>query len=188
MERLPHCGAPKGSERRSRGSDAAEAVLSHTLTSLSCLRRTPSQAREPRRFPTEEVGVETAIDGSQVSPAAGNGAGGHALAAIEPLEGGGSRPRGARARAVEHDLATPDHAPATERAYAHDWADFAAFCGRHGLAPLPAAPQTLALYLKALETQRSRSPAGLAAGTVGLSLPTLRRRGALARASAPTSL
>jgi len=122
------------------------------------------------------VGVETAIDGSQVRPAAGNGAGGHALAAIEPLEGGGSRPRGARARAVEHDLATPDHAPATERAYAHDWADFAAFCGRHGLAPLPAAPQTLALYLKALETQRSRSPAGLAAGTVGLSLPTLRRR------------
>ncbi len=48
--------------------------------------------------------------------------------------------------------------------------------GRCGLAPLPAAPQTLALYLKALETQRSRSPAGLAAGTVGLSLPTLRRR------------
>jgi len=36
--------------------------------------------------------------------------------------------------------------------------------------------KTLALYLKALETQRSRSPAGLAAGTVGLSLPTLRRR------------
>jgi len=80
------------------------------------------------------------------------------------------------ARAVKHDLATPDHAPATERAYAHDWADFAAFCGRHGLAPLPAAPQTLALYLKALETQRTRSPAGLAAGTIGLSLPTLRRR------------
>jgi len=41
--------------------------------------------------------------------------------------------------AVEYDLSTPDHAPATERAYAHDWADFAAFCGRHGLAPLPAA-------------------------------------------------
>lgn len=43
------------------------------------------------------------------------------------------------ARAVEHNLATPDHAPATERANAYDWADFAAFCGRHGLAPLPAA-------------------------------------------------
>ncbi len=122
-----------------------------------------------------EEGVETAIDGSEVGPLAGNGAGGHALAAIEPLEGGGAV-LAELARAVEHDLATPDHAPATERAYAHDWADFAAFCGRHGLAPLPAAPQTLALYLKALETQRSRSPAGLAAGTVGLSLPTLRRR------------
>jgi len=122
-----------------------------------------------------EEGVETAVDGSQVSQLAGNGAGGHALAAIEPLEGGGAV-LAELARAVEHDLATPDHAPATERAYAHDWADFAAFCGRHGLAPLPAAPQTLALYLKAMETERSRSPAGLAAGTVGLSLPTLRRR------------
>ncbi len=80
------------------------------------------------------------------------------------------------ARAVDRDLSTPDHAPATERAYAHDWADFTAFCGRHGLEPLPAAPQTLALYLKALETLRSRSPAGIRAGTVGLSLPTLRRR------------
>ena len=124
---------------------------------------------------TEKKNVETLADGSQVSPAAGNGAYGYALASIEPLQGGGAV-LAELARAVEHDLATPDHAPATERAYAHDWADFAAFCGRHGLAPLPAAPQTLALYLKALETQRSRSPAGLAAGKVGLSLPTLRRR------------
>ena len=80
------------------------------------------------------------------------------------------------ARSVDHDLATPDHAPATERAYAHDWADFVAFGERHGLATLPAAPQTLALYLKALETRRSRSPAGLRADTTGLGLPTLRRR------------
>jgi len=123
-----------------------------------------------------ENDVETPPDGSQVSPSAGNGAGGYALPAIEPLEGGGAI-LAELARAVEHDLSTPDHAPATERAYAHDWADFAAFCGRYGLAPLPATPaKTLALYLKALETQRSRSPAGLAAGTVGLSLPTLRRR------------
>jgi len=96
-------------------------------------------------------------------------------------------PRSSRSRAGEpssrssHGPSSTTSRPrttprATERAYAHDWADFAAFCGRHGLAPLPAAPQTLALYLKALETQRSRSPAGLAAGTVGLSLPTLRRR------------
>ncbi len=80
------------------------------------------------------------------------------------------------ARAVDRDLSTPDHAPATERAYAHDWDDFSGFCGRHALESLPAAPQTLALYLKALETRRSRSPAGIRAGTVGLSLPTLRRR------------
>ncbi len=119
--------------------------------------------------------VKTAVDDAQVRPIAGNGPGDHALAAIEPLESGGAVLT-ELARAIEHDLATPDHAPATERAYAHDWADFVAFCGRHGLAPLPAAPQTLALYVKALETQRSRSPAGLAAGAVGLSLPTLRRR------------
>jgi len=93
------------------------------------------------------------------------------------------------ARAVERDLATPDHAPATERAYAHDWDDFAAFCGRHALDPLPTAPQPLALYLKALETQRSRSPAGIRTGTVGLSLPTLRRRlAAIASRHASSSL
>ncbi len=80
------------------------------------------------------------------------------------------------ARAVDEDLSTPDHAPATERAYAHDWNDFETFCQRHGLEPLPAAPQTLALYLKALETRRSQSPEGLRAGTTGLALPTLRRR------------
>jgi len=67
-----------------------------------------------------EEGVETAANGSEGSPAAGNGAGGHALAPIEPLEGGGAV-LAELARAVEHDLSTPDHAPATERAYAHDW-------------------------------------------------------------------
>ena len=87
------------------------------------------------------------------------------------------------ARAVDRDLATPDHAPATERAYAHDWADFSEFCARHRLEPLPAAPQTLALYLKSLETRRSRAPGALravrdsrAAPAEGLALPTLRRR------------
>ncbi len=34
-----------------------------------------------------EEGVETPLDGSEVGPAARHGAGGHALAAIEPLEG-----------------------------------------------------------------------------------------------------
>jgi len=80
-------------------------------------------------------------------------------------------------RAVEHDLATRDLAPATERAYAHDWADLAAFCVRHGLPPLPASPaDSRPLPQGLLESQPNRSPAGLAAGTVGLSLWTLRRR------------
>jgi len=97
------------------------------------------------------------------------------LATIKPLDEGAAV-LAELARAIEHDLSTPDHAPAKERAYAHEWADFAAFRGRYRLAPLPAVLQTLALFLKALETQRIRSLAGLAAGTVGLSLPTLRRR------------
>jgi len=143
---------------------------------MACVpEKNPFSGTGAATIPDGKEGMKTAVDGSQVSPLAGNGPAGHSLAAIEPLEGGGAV-LAELARAVEHDLATPDHAPATERAYAHDWADFAAFCGRHGLAPLPAAPQTLALYLKALETQRSRSPAGLAGETVGLALPTLRRR------------
>ena len=80
------------------------------------------------------------------------------------------------ARAVEDDLSRPDLAASTERAYAHDWADFETFCRRHGLEALPAAPQTLALYLKSLETKKSQSPAGLRNGTPGLSVSTLRRR------------
>ena len=35
----------------------------------------------------------------------------------------------------------------TRRAYASDWADFTDWCRIHGLDPLPAAPQTVALYL-----------------------------------------
>jgi integrase len=41
---------------------------------------------------------------------------------------------------------------------------------------LPAPPQTLALYLKSLETKESQAPAGIRVGTSGLALPTLRRR------------
>lgn len=84
------------------------------------------------------------------------------------------------ARAVDEELRTPDHAPATARAYAHDWDDFCTFCTWHGLVALPAAPQTLALYLKALESRKSRSPAangnGKRSGAAGLAISTLRRR------------
>jgi len=47
------------------------------------------------------------------------------------------------ARAYTQDL----HAANTTRAYRADWADFAAWCGAHGLTPLPAVPATVALYL-----------------------------------------
>ncbi len=52
-----------------------------------------------------EVSLEAPADGSQVSAAAGNGLGGDALVAIEPLERGGAV-LAEFARAVEHDLAT----------------------------------------------------------------------------------
>ena len=116
--------------------------------------------------------MEARSDASQVIPGGQRGFPGYGIA--ESVDA--SAFLAELARAVDRDLSTPDHAPATERAYAHDWDDFMRFCGRHALAPLPAAPQTLALYLKALESRRSRSPAGMRAGTVGLSLPTLRRR------------
>ena len=148
--------------------------MSHTLTCARCLRRITSQARKDSRFSSEEDGVETQIDAqggvddakALVDPAA-------ALSAIARED---ARILADLARAVEDDLARPDLAASTERAYAHDWADFATFCRRHGLEALPAAPQTLALYLKSLETKKSQSPAGLRTGTEGLSVSTLRRR------------
>ena len=46
-----------------------------------------------------------------------------------------------------HAFAAASRADATLRAYRSDWADFAAFCGRHALTPLPADPATVALYV-----------------------------------------
>lgn len=40
-------------------------------------------------------------------------------------------------------------APATLRAYTADWADWTSWCARYGLAPLPARPEAVALYLGA---------------------------------------
>ncbi len=45
------------------------------------------------------------------------------------------------------DYAQLAKAPNTRRAYRADWADFTAWCRAHGRAPLPAVPETLALYL-----------------------------------------
>jgi integrase len=38
-------------------------------------------------------------------------------------------------------------APASLRAYAHDWQDFLGWCAQHRLAPCPASPWTVGLYL-----------------------------------------
>ena len=63
---------------------------------------------------------------------------------------------------------------ATLRAYRSDWADFAAWCDERGLAPMPATPETVALYIA------SRAEAGPADDdgrpTAPLKVATLRRR------------
>jgi integrase len=48
-------------------------------------------------------------------------------------------------------------APATRRAYAADWAHFAAWCRETGCPPLPAAPTAVAAYLAALAGLYSRA-------------------------------
>ena len=59
-------------------------------------------------------------------------------------------------------FAEQSKSPQTKRAYQSDWADFSTWCQLHNLHPLPAAPQTIALYL----TERSKT----------LKISTLRRR------------
>ena len=46
--------------------------------------------------------------------------------------------------------AADSRAPATRRAYLHDWDGFSAWCKTHGLVSLPAAPAIVAVYLSAL--------------------------------------
>lgn len=63
---------------------------------------------------------------------------------------------------------------ATLRAYRSDWADFAAWCDDRGLTAMPAAPETVSLYIA------SRAEAGPAGGdgrpTAPLKVATLERR------------
>lgn len=49
------------------------------------------------------------------------------------------------------DLAANARAEATRRAYGSDWRHFADWCAGHGLSALPAAPQTVGVYLAAHE-------------------------------------
>jgi len=64
---------------------------------------------------------------------------------LDPVIGAALAALAEEARAYTQDL----HAANTTRAYRADWADFAAWCAAHALAPLPAAPTTVALYLTA---------------------------------------
>jgi len=50
-------------------------------------------------------------------------------------------------REQARDYAHHAKSPNTRRAYRADWADFSAWCRAHDRTPLPAAPETVALYL-----------------------------------------
>ncbi|MFL5063502.1 MAG: tyrosine-type recombinase/integrase [Xanthobacteraceae bacterium] len=58
---------------------------------------------------------------------------------------------------VALDLADQSHANATRRGYARDFADFTAWCSQVNLAPLPAAPATVAAYIAALVDRKLKS-------------------------------
>ena len=78
-------------------------------------------------------------------------------------------PRAAMALAKSKAYQDAADAPATLKAYATDWANFNAWCSKHGFTPMPATPEVVGAFL--------------AAAGEGYALPTLRRRvAAIARA------
>ncbi len=78
-------------------------------------------------------------------------------------------PRAAMALAKSKAYQDAADAPATLKAYATDWANFNAWCGKHGFISMPATPEVVGAFL--------------AAAGEGYALPTLRRRvAAIARA------
>jgi integrase len=58
------------------------------------------------------------------------------------------------------DYASSAIAVGTRRAYGSDWRDFAGWCSAHGLASLPAAAETVAVYLADLAAYRKTSTVG----------------------------
>ena len=78
-------------------------------------------------------------------------------------------PRTAMALAKSKAHQDAADAPATLKAFATDWANFNAWCTKHGFKPMPAIPEVVGAFL--------------AATGEGYALPTLRRRvAAIARA------
>lgn len=78
-------------------------------------------------------------------------------------------------------LARASRAENTLRGYRSDWADFSDWCVHHRLAPLPATPETVALYMAALVTS------GAASGTISRRLSSIRHRHLLAGVPEPTA-
>lgn len=72
-------------------------------------------------------------------------------------------------------------APATLRAYRSDWRHFSDWCRQKGLSPLPAAPQTVALYL-------SESSLTLRPGTLNRRLTSINKAHRAAGQPAPAGL
>ncbi len=60
--------------------------------------------------------------------------------------------------ASARDYAGQAKAANTLRAYRADWADFAAWCDRYALPPLPAAPETVALTPRLMKFDTFGSP------------------------------
>jgi integrase len=72
----------------------------------------------------------------------------------------GDAPEMAANRARMNDLRASRHAPATVSAYRSDWEDFVQWCEKHSLSPLPAIPETVALYISHLVPLRKHSTLG----------------------------
>ena len=66
----------------------------------------------------------------------------------------------AQAREAAAAYARGSRAPSTWRAYEADWRNFESWCRQMELSPLPATPETVALYLSA-EAKRGRAPSTL---------------------------
>ena len=81
---------------------------------------------------------------------------------------------------------------ATLRAYRSDWADFAAWCAGRGLAPMPATPETVALYIASRAEagpadERGRPTAPLRVATLDRRLAAISQAHKLAGLESPAS-
>ena len=79
------------------------------------------------------------------------------------------------------EFASGARARSTQRAYRSDWTRFTVWCSRFGFAPLPAAPETVAIYLAAMAAE------GLTVATISRALVALSTAHRLAGHPSPTS-